>query len=454
MSLGSSFSIVKFGAVALFVLGFSAMPTPNLAATNNDDRTIEFVNMCSTTVRIGVNGAALLTAGTGARKACNATTLCPAGSSCLQPDAKKDGACYFDFPAPSSGSAVLKPKGSTTGTTATYELTNPVWSNGVIVKGGVNNVAVKWSGNVYAATHCDADGSNCKTGMCPKSENGVTSVVPCETGVGPQGPTTLAEFTLSNTGVDFYDISMVNGANIPVAMAPADNHVYSPTANDFYWCGTPGATTTDGAGLSACTWKFDTNVGTTDQASVLRAVASGGPACSATKTCSDSTQVCGYSYEIGTLNVTQSCGEQIGWWNANELCAFTNGGFGAPLNCQSSAGKPVNQDLFQCIGTNAASCYGAGGSDCCGCPEWKVGGVKIPLASGFSCKGTNTQWSTIAEPWVNVNKQACPTAYSFPFDDATSTFTCSSELDPTEEKPNAVNYTITFCPDGKSGFEN
>lgn len=39
--------------------------------------------------------------------------------------------------------------------------------------------------------------------------------------------------------------------------------------------------------------------------------------------------------------------------------------------------------------------------------------------------------------YSNAFKAACPTAYSYAYDDATSTFTCKG-----------ANYTITFCPTG------
>jgi hypothetical protein len=38
-------------------------------------------------------------------------------------------------------------------------------------------------------------------------------------------------------------------------------------------------------------------------------------------------------------------------------------------------------------------------------------------------------------------KQACPTAYVYPFDDATSTFTCRRASNAT-----GVAYVVTFCP--------
>lgn len=39
-------------------------------------------------------------------------------------------------------------------------------------------------------------------------------------------------------------------------------------------------------------------------------------------------------------------------------------------------------------------------------------------------------------------KKACPTAYTYPYDDMSSTFTCKNVIDGV----NSVNYEITFCP--------
>jgi hypothetical protein len=51
-----------------------------------------------------------------------------------------------------------------------------------------------------------------------------------------------------------------------------------------------------------------------------------------------------------------------------------------------------------------------------------------------------------AQPTVAIFKNACPTAYSFPYDDITSTFTCGGT-----SATNMPGYTITFCPAGSPG---
>ncbi|MGX1308430.1 hypothetical protein AB7M35_003188 [Amorphus suaedae] len=438
--------------IVLWVMAFGLAPTP-LIAKNDDDRTIEFVNMCPSTVRIGVNGGSLLDRKSGNPIVCDKSAPCPDGSTCYIAESATSGHCFFNFPAPTSGGAVLSPAGSKSGTTATYVLTNPPWIGGVSVKGGVATTSIKWSGNVYAAANCDSKGNNCQTGMCPLSKDGKAYIVPCQSGDAPVGPTTLAEFTLQNTGPDFYDISMVNGANVPVSMEPTSSPSANPN-NSSYWCSAPGSTkVSSGSLLSACDWTFDATIGGADHSSVLRAVTAGSTVCTDSLPCTKP-EVCGYSFIVGTNTVTQNCGTPIGWWNADELCTFTGGAFGKPILCASTVkDQGTNTDLFQCTAVNSGSCYSANaGSDCCGCPTWTVNGQPLPLTPGKSCIATNNNWTSVAKPWAKFTKQACPTAYSFPYDDATSTFVCSTQASPTEKNPNAMNYKITFCPGGKTGF--
>ncbi|MGH6842612.1 MAG: hypothetical protein ACREDV_11060, partial [Methylocella sp.] len=49
-------------------------------------------------------------------------------------------------------------------------------------------------------------------------------------------------------------------------------------------------------------------------------------------------------------------------------------------------------------------------------------------------------------PWLNFVKTACPTMYSYQYDDVTSSFACSSVASTAPPGTlNTVNYTITFC---------
>ena len=55
------------------------------------------------------------------------------------------------------------------------------------------------------------------------------------------------------------------------------------------------------------------------------------------------------------------------------------------------------------------------------------------------CVGINDEWVKLAMPWAAHLKKACPTAYTFPYDDQTSTFTCFDGEGPSSENENYVN---------------
>ncbi|PUZ71723.1 hypothetical protein GQ55_2G336400 [Panicum hallii var. hallii] len=179
-----------------------------------------------------------------------------------------------------------------------------------------------WSGRIWGRTLCAADpGSGrfaCATGECG------SGAVECA-GVGAAPPTTLAEFTLDGAGGnDFYDVSLVDGSNLPVVVVPQ---------------GGAGAT----CGATGCL--VDLN----------------GP-------CPADLKVVGAG---GAGIACKSACEAYG--RPQDCCS---GDYGTPATCQPSA----SSQFF---------------------------------------------------------KNACPRAYSYAYDDATSTFTCTS---------GTASYLITFCP--------
>ncbi|KAK1296039.1 Thaumatin-like protein 1 [Acorus calamus] len=72
-----------------------------------------------------------------------------------------------------------------------------------------------WSGRFWGRTGCNFDSSGrgtCATGDCGSDQ------VACN-GAGAAPPATLAEFTLGSPGSkDFYDVSLVDGYNLPVTV--------------------------------------------------------------------------------------------------------------------------------------------------------------------------------------------------------------------------------------------
>lgn len=408
-----------------------APPSRCDAGAGQGDRVLTVTNECpAQTVVVGVNG--------GYVEDCNAGA-CPAGTTCVT--TRNPPGCFWDFPAPSCGTAVLA-----AGASATYVLRAPA------ITAPGQTTATKWSGNVYASTECSSTGTGCRTAQCATSAQGTTTVGACPDGTGPQGPTTLAELTLQPDRADYYDVSAINGVNVPVAMGPLGG---ASNPSNAYTCATAGAVAPS-AGLAACTWAFDAAIalaaGTTDESALLRAVVPGGTSCTSDASCT-SPEVCGTALVFGGNTATRTCGAQVGWWSADEVCAYTANAAGAPLDCATAVtGQGTDADLYGCAGANSGSCYAAtAGTTCCGCPDWVVGGQTVAVAPGFACHAGNAQWAATAMPWAAFLKAACPTAYSFPFDDATSTFTCSTPA-PSAASPNSMGYAITFCPGGRSGL--
>ncbi|EPS74290.1 hypothetical protein M569_00470, partial [Genlisea aurea] len=79
------------------------------------------------------------------------------------------------------------------------------------------DVPTSWSGRLWARTHCSTDPSTGKF-SCASADCG-SGTVECSGGAIP--PATLAEFTLNgDQGLDFYDVSLVDGFNIPMLIIP------------------------------------------------------------------------------------------------------------------------------------------------------------------------------------------------------------------------------------------
>jgi len=62
-----------------------------------------------------------------------------------------------------------------------------------------------WGGRIWGRTGCNSAGSQCVTGDCVQTQCG---------GAGGRPPATLAEFTIPQNGLTFYDVSLVDGYNL------------------------------------------------------------------------------------------------------------------------------------------------------------------------------------------------------------------------------------------------
>jgi hypothetical protein len=79
------------------------------------------------------------------------------------------------------------------------------------------SIPTPWSGRIWGRTYCGQDSTGkftCQSGDCG------SGALECAGG-GPQPPSTLAEFSLNvSAGMDFYDVSVVDGFNLPMLIVP------------------------------------------------------------------------------------------------------------------------------------------------------------------------------------------------------------------------------------------
>lgn len=464
--------------------------------------------------------------------------------------------CYYTFPQPAQVYAGGKQGTPATwnwgmGTNSKYGITKAIFCfapptityNGKLIPSGVSA-----SGGIFARTGCltgARGGTECAEGDCSPpptaapSSTAVPTPVPnaqCVPGVGPGNPAAQVEFTLQSKATDFYDVTLINGANATIRMKP----IGVPTARPSsvlpdYWCEAPGAQT----GNKACDWKFAKYINTSNvplppsppTLASPTPTPTGNPTpaptpdplsllihsvrnCNTNKDCpknwsctgnkphgicapntttttkpplieyecktdadckgqgghclpvgnqvGDPIYVCqcvsssdcaGTKYPYcgeqnvgfsgGQLFLTE-CGKFGGWWTADDLCGLspsaTLGQIIGPLNCgdqivQANSSDTTLRSLFGCIDQNAASCYDAGANDsCCGCatdPNNPLyNGTRLsslwPQDPAGDCSNTNDTWADQIQPWLTHLKQACPTAYTYPYDDKTSTFQCQN----------------------------
>jgi hypothetical protein len=328
-----------------------------------------------------------------------------------------------------------------------------------------------WSGNLWAGTDVDSGPSRtigtAASGYCATSRNSVWTVIPCTPFDGPQNtPLTKAEFAFVNS-TDFYDISAIHGANIPLSMEPTAGQNLGPVPSSGdpnvknYWCTAPGSVTKSPTAL--CSWQFVPPINNGLRMSLVQHQQMPTLCGGANQSC-PSGQVCGIAYDSskGVAGLYQECGntsDRGGTWSAIQICTainYDNSNLNTSqvsqqlkdsLNCGTGPASAGNAQLFQCTGINAGSCYKSNATtNCCGCPNWppeyKPSGTNPNTPN--RCYSTNPNWTSVSYPWLPYLKKACPSAYSYQFDDATSTFTCSTVPNTTI---NATNYTITFCPD-------
>ncbi|XP_017461617.1 PREDICTED: thaumatin-like protein, partial [Rhagoletis zephyria] len=95
----------------------------------------------------------------------------------------------------------------------------------------VIHVSDGWAGRVWARTGCNGAG-HCETGDCGNK-------IQCH-GAGGRPPVSLAEFTFDgHGGMDYYDVSLVDGYNLPIQITPIAG-TFRKVGNSHYDCNAAG----------------------------------------------------------------------------------------------------------------------------------------------------------------------------------------------------------------------
>ena len=229
---------------------------------------------------------------------------------------------------------------------------------------------------------------------------------------------------------------------MPLAVSPVLTSA-SYSSSVPYTCGAPGSTTSP----YPSSWQF------TVPSVYYNWVTSGGASCTSNSNCA-SGQICGLTNVPGRSPQTElQCGTSIGYWSANAVCA-QNEGFGDPFDCSTglpapNSGSTIDQ-LDRCSGALAPlSCYQPGaGNNCCGCANWQnILGTNAVPSSTKTCVNDNANWNNYILPKLQWLKAGAPSAYVYPYDDISSTFTCSQK---NGGSYNQINYQLTLCPSGGS----
>lgn len=479
--------------------GFSAASGKSTGTFRN----ITFQNYCPTVIypgmAAGATKPAYLSSGATTKTTCTTGTNegCYPGSTCVTTGPINQ--CFWNIPTPSNNYQLTAYSGSGAPSSTTFSI--PVYDNGI---------QQQWSGNMAGRTNCTSPGYNCGVSDCGSTNS--DGGCPLGQGFSTKGPITGNEITFQGgqgtlpayqpnfagltiykacgpttgscvilpdaLGVDFYDVSTINGVTLPYAIKPTHDPLLSAT--DPYRC-TPAGSTQPTSKLAASSWIFQppapedyTWVHYTASPGSGCTVGGGGAdgcACSTGHTtCTGTGSSCGIAYNTGGSTGTflsQICGPDVitgavgkpmtSYWTADEICAVDpTSNVGTLFNCSTDT------DLNACLGSYSESCYTAGASDsCCGCPgpsiadQWSTL-LGVPVPSSSTCKKTNSNWQTKAlgingsptlpQPYVFWLKKACPTCYVYPYDDPNSTFTCGNGPKNSPNYNNTVNYTVIFCP--------
>lgn len=354
-------------------------------------------------------------------------------------------------------------------------------------------------GQFFPRTGCNIQGSSfiCATGDCA---SGTNAQCPANNGNVFEPFTRVEEVFPSSTTQGGYDVSLINGSSVPAeikGLGPLSSQFTSPAAplvctgggapiqppytqfNPSYPPPPPPLPPLPAPAtpLGNCPWQY-----TSPSPSTLFNFVSNGTTVTDCSSCSSST-VCGLAFQTtpSAGNIVLACGNLLGYWTINQLCSGNVTYVGANpalnpttvFNCNSPITNISSQsypsgttvyDLYACVpqGATLQSCYNAssGISTCCGSEDWNAISPYLTWQTqqAFTANPDWVNGSTGGHPALSPTplesiewlKRACPTAFSYPFDDHSSTFSCNTS-DAGQQNQVAMDFEIVFCPGGIIG---
>jgi hypothetical protein len=363
-----------------------------------------------------------------------------------------------------------------------------------------------WGGRIWGRTGCSTvNGAfQCQTGQCGQAASGVLQCTNLSQGVSQTATgVTLFEGTWDSNATDFWDVSLVNGYNLPMTASACGSS--SSTSISCLFAGQKtGASQNVGCvsdlnascpalltvqGQCNCVSNSDCPSGQTCGANNL---CSGGSA-TCPVTCIDPGDLC-QSFGLFANNPVipapscLQCNQAVpGDPNSNTYSDFYNClGSLATISCNNAAwvcfsdkdcpvaGQTCQSNVCTPVSTtfnSFATCTNSGGTFSCNPNVNQVAqyscqsqnGTQLclpspPSSTASGCCGPfSSSWNTATKaangtsatscqpgttPYTTAFKAACPTAYSYQFDDPSSSYQCF------DTPGNEVNYLVTFCPAG------
>lgn len=374
---------------------------------------------------------------------CSSNSNCAANQVC-QNVSKGINQCFWGYSLPNNGKLA-----KTSGKAILTIAANSTKSDAMVA-----------SGKFYAKLACNKNGD-------------------CFSDNTKGAPATLIEYTFQNNN-DWYDISYINGINLPVAMYPVPAANLNYQQGDPYRCMAAGGDKKTIAAILAyqkkngitgnsklqpfaCTNNYSATFDTSTL-SGFNFVSSASPstACTTSKDCA-SGLTCGLTLkDVQQGGTGTTCGNRLGYWTYAQFCAanssYDNAGLGVACGtaknlayalCEDQSGLKDKGPGKSCFNSSTTSAK----ENCCGYEAWALSKkVAQPMASGYKpVKGVvTTDWKKNILPAVKNIKEGCYLAYSYQYDDPYSTFTCATS----GGGINQADYNITLCPNGDNAGIN